>query len=119
MTALLLSCVLPFSARDYNRSLARFKTASAGASGLDRSGQSAYSPAAMKSYWYVGGCCVFATILAFVKAEEPGPRRVLILANEDTVVGNVIEDDGRYRVQEGSGETIYPFARVLKVCDTL
>ena len=53
----------------------------------------------MKSYWYVGGCCVFATILAFVKAEEPGPRRVLILANEDTVVGNVIEDDGRYRVQ--------------------
>jgi hypothetical protein len=73
----------------------------------------------MKSYWYVGGCCVFATILAFVKAEEPGPRRVLILANEDTVVGNVIEDDGRYRVQEGSGETIYPFARVLKVCDTL
>lgn len=47
------------------------------------------------------------------------PRRVVILADQTTLVGEVRKRDNVYEIRTGSGVVFLPAARVWKVCDSL
>jgi hypothetical protein len=51
-------------------------------------------------------------------AEEPPQRRVLVLTNETTLVGQIELKDGHLEIKTASGSSLIPQARVLKLCDT-
>jgi hypothetical protein len=58
---------------------------------------------------------------AFSPAAGPAPTRgrVLILDNEQTLVGDVERDGDQYRVRRPVGETLTPADRVLRLCASL
>lgn len=47
------------------------------------------------------------------------PRRVVILADQTTLLGEVRKRDNVYEIRTGSGVVFLPAARVWKVCDSL
>jgi hypothetical protein len=62
-----------------------------------------------------------AASAAGTSAAEPAPTRgrVLVLDNEQTLVGDIERDGDRYRVRRPVGETLTPSDRVLRLCASL
>lgn len=62
----------------------------------------------------------FVVLLASLTADEPRPpHRVLVLANEATLVGQVEQEPTGYVVTNETGETRVPTRSVLRVCERM